>query len=92
MIESEYTDECDRVASALTWGQVDTLVALVESGPLFDGDVPSPTARNELIELRVAARVIVNGDDGYTAATYFGRDVYKARFGSALGGRADALR
>lgn len=60
---------------------VDTLVALIENGPLWDGDVPSKSGRNGLIESGCAVRVISKGEDGYTAATYLGRELYKAHFG-----------
>ncbi|WP_321946552.1 hypothetical protein [Paraburkholderia sp. J10-1] len=62
---------------------IDTLVALVENGPCWDGDVPSKSARDELIEAGLAVRVVVKLEDGYTAATYAGREAYKAQFGNA---------
>lgn len=71
--------------------QIDTLVALVERGPLWDGDVPSKVGRDELIVAGLAVRIVVGGQDGYTAATYTGRDAYKAHFGTALGGVADTI-
>ena len=58
----------------------DTLIALVERGPLWDGDVPSKQGRNSLIERRMATKVIVNGEDGWQAATYAGRDAYRALY------------
>lgn len=61
----------------------DTLSALVEKGPLEDGDVPSKTERNQLIKDGLAVRILVKGEDGNTAATYFGRDVYKYIFGKS---------
>lgn len=66
-----------------TGAQIDTLIALVESGPLWDGDVPSKSGRNDLIDIGLAMRVIVKGEDGYTAATYAGRDAYTERYGNA---------
>lgn len=54
----------------------DTLIALIERGPLFDGDVPSKVERDELLESGLAVRVVVSGEDGFTAATYSGRDAY----------------
>lgn len=66
----------------MTGGQIDTLVALVENGPCWDGDVPSKSARDELIDLGLAIRVVVKGEDGHTAATYAGRDVYCKHFGN----------
>lgn len=55
----------------------DTLKALVEQGPLWDGNVPSKAGRDALIEQRLAVRVVVAGEDGYTAATYAGRDLFR---------------
>lgn len=59
----------------------DTLIALVEQGPLWDGDVPSKTERDALIDQGLAIRVIVKGQDGFTAATYPGRDAYNQHYG-----------
>jgi hypothetical protein len=69
--------------TVLTGGEIDTLVALVENGPLWDGDVPSKSARDGLLERGFAMRCIVKGEDGWQAATYRGRDAYKAHFGNA---------
>jgi len=62
---------------------IDTLVALVERGPLEDGDVPSKTGRNVLCELGLASKIIVKGQDGYQAATYEGREAYCEYFGQS---------
>lgn len=69
----------------------DTLVALVENGPLWDGDVPSKTQRDELIEIGLAVRIVVHAGDGWTAATYAGRDAYKAAFPGPDGEPADTI-
>ena len=58
--------------------QLDTLIGLVERGPLWDGDVPSKSGRDDLIDMGLAVRVVAKGADGYTAATYKGRDAYKS--------------
>ena len=63
-------------------GNLDTLIALVENGPLFDGDVPSKNSRDILIAAGLATRVVVKGEDGYTAASYEGRDVYLRHYDS----------
>ncbi|KVN83456.1 hypothetical protein [Burkholderia ubonensis] len=63
-------------------GMLDTLIGLVERGPLWDGDVPSKAGRNKLIEWGLATRVVVNGEEGYTAATYAGSAAFLARYGS----------
>lgn len=57
-------------------GAVSCLEALMNAkGPLWDGDVPSKAGRDSLLDLRLASRVIYGGKDGYTAATYLGREV-----------------
>lgn len=55
----------------------DTLKALVEEGPLWDGDVPSKAGRDDLIDRGWAVRVRLGGYDGYTAATYAGSDLFR---------------
>ena len=75
----------------MTGAEKETLIALVESGPLWDGDVPSKSGRDALIAQGLAARVIVRGEDGHTAATYAGRDAYKALYGGP-DGPADTIR
>ena len=66
--------------SMLTGAEKDTLIALVEQGPLWDGDVPSKQGRDSLVQRGLAARVVVKGEDGWQAATYAGRDAYKALY------------
>ena len=77
--------------TTLTGAEVDTLVALVESGPLWDGDLPSKTARDCLIDRGFVTRIVVHGEDGWQAATYSGRDAYKATF-PGTDGPADTVR
>lgn len=62
---------------------IDTLVALVENGPLEDGDVPSKSGRDDLIDAGYAVRIVQKGSDGWTAATYEGRNTYCKRYGNA---------
>jgi hypothetical protein len=69
--------------ASMTGAELDTLVALVEVGPLWDGDVPSKTGRDGLLRKGLAVRVVVKGADGWQAATYAGRDAYKAHFDNA---------
>lgn len=64
----------------LTGAEKETLIGLVERGPLWDGDVPSKAGRDSLLEKGLAIRVVVKGEDGFTAATYGGRDKYKQLF------------
>lgn len=62
----------------LTSAEREVLYGLIEHGPLWDGDVPSKVGRDALIIKGLAVRVVVKCEDGFTAATYAGRDAYKA--------------
>lgn len=75
----------------LNGGEIDTLVALIERGPLWDGDLPSKTGRDSLIEKGLAAKIVYKCSDGYQAATYAGRDAYKALFPCEDGKSADSI-
>lgn len=75
----------------LTGAEKDTLIALVERGPLWDGDVPSKQGRDSLVRRGLAAKVIVNGEDGWQAATYAGRDAYTALY-PGPDGPADTIK
>lgn len=70
----------------------DTLIALVECGPLEDGDVPSKLGRDCLLELGLAAKVIVKGRDGFQAATYAGAEAYRQMFGEPTIAECMAVR
>lgn len=70
----------------------DTLIALVEQGPLWDGDIPSKQGRDALIQAGFAVRVVVKGSDGWQAATYRGRDAYKALFPNPDGSMPDLIQ
>lgn len=65
-----YTSQLDAAAR-------DTLVALFKKGPLYDGDVPSKSGRNTLLAFGFATKIVMNGEDGYSACTYDGRDAYR---------------
>ena len=75
----------------MTGAEKDVLIALVEQGPLWDGDVPSKTGRDALVARGLAVRVVVKGEDGWQAATYAGRDAYKALYPGPDGGPADTI-
>ena len=67
--------------SLLDEGWKDTIIALIENGPLFDGDVPSKSARDSLMDKGYATRVVVKGEDGFNAATQKGALLYKQLVG-----------
>jgi hypothetical protein len=62
---------------AMTGGERDTLRAAFKSGPLYDGDVPSKSARDALLEAGMIAKVVVKGEEGYNACTYRGSAAYR---------------
>lgn len=82
-------DECReaiRVVDAVLWLKphaMDTLRACHDEGPLFDGDLPSKTDRNDLLECGAVEKVVVKGESGLNACTHFGRDMLIAA--AALG-------
>lgn len=49
---------------------LETLCKIVENGPVADGDMPSIEARGHLILWGICVRVLVKGEQGFTAATY----------------------
>lgn len=57
----------------------ENLHALIEEGPLFDGDVPLKSGIHELVEFGLAAKAVVKGEQGYQVATYLGWAVAKGR-------------
>lgn len=58
-------------------GQRDVIRAAYLKGPLEDGDVTSKSARDILITDGFISKIVVNGQDGFNACTYKGRDAYK---------------
>jgi hypothetical protein len=64
-------------------GAIDTLVALVECGPLWDGNVPSKSGRDLLCEMGLATRCAVKGEDGYQVAILAGAAAYREHFGNS---------
>lgn len=47
------------------------------NGPVWDGDVISKQCRDALLSFGLASRVCCKGEQGFTAATYFGYSVLK---------------
>lgn len=58
---------------------IDTVTALFERGPLFDGDVPSKSERDWLLENDYCEKVVVKGEDGYNACTHKGAWLYRCQ-------------
>ena len=55
----------------------DCIRAGYKNGPLFDGDVPSKSGRNSLLEKGYMAKVVVKGEDGFNACTHKGAWAYR---------------
>ena len=58
--------------------QREQLNQLLHQGPVWDGNVLSKSARSDLIDYDLATRCCYMGEDGYTAATYLGKRVFRA--------------
>ena len=61
----------------LDGGAVITLDALYTEGPLFDGDIPSKSGRDSLVEKGYADVIVVKGLEGYNACTQKGYWAHK---------------
>lgn len=57
---------------AMDGAERDCIRAGYKHGPLFDGDVPSKSGRDRLLDKGYMAKVVVKGEDGYNACTYKG--------------------
>jgi len=60
------------IETALSINNLDTLRALYCKGPLFDGDIPSKSERDWLIDSGFCVKVVVEGKDGFNACTHKG--------------------
>jgi hypothetical protein len=58
-------------------GWTETLIALIERGPVDDGDIPSKRARDSLLHHGFACKAIVHQQEAGNLATYRGRELYK---------------
>lgn len=58
-------------------GERDTIRAAFTAGPLYDGDVPSKSGRDALLEDGMIAKVVVKGEEGFNACTYRGAAAYR---------------
>lgn len=55
----------------------DVIIGCFESGPLYDGDVPSKTGRDSLLTDGFISKVVIKGEEGYNACTYKGARAYR---------------
>lgn len=68
---------CRRTFILMNPAQREALAQLVNHGPVWDGDVTSKTARDDLLTAKLASRACVKGEQGYTVANYVGWSVLK---------------
>lgn len=70
----ELKSACELIieVQAMDGAERDCIRAAYKNGPLFDGDVPSKSGRNSLLEKGYMAKVVVKGEDGYNACTHKG--------------------
>ena len=75
----EIKEACELIirVQAMDGGERDTLRAAFKHGPLFDGDVPSKTARDVLVSDGFIAKVVVKGEDGFNGCTNNGAWAYR---------------
>jgi hypothetical protein len=78
MCSDAYDAACLRIQQALGSRHYEQLYQLVMSGPVWDGDVISKSARSDLIDWGLASRVCVKGQQGFTGANYRGWNVLKS--------------
>lgn len=72
------------VWDALTPTQREVLKQLLFQGPVWDGNIISKSARNDLFEFGLAARCCFMGEQGYAAATYDAYSVFEQGKGQPL--------
>jgi len=53
------------------------LYQLHAKGPVWDGDVISKSQRSDLLDIGACAKVVVKGQEGFNACTYFGRTLLR---------------
>lgn len=58
-------------------GERDCICLSFEKGPVDDGDVPSKSSRDTLVEEGFMAKVVVKGEEGFNACTYKGAMAYR---------------
>lgn len=83
------TDEGYFTYGAVVWDALDdaqreVLKQLLFQGPVWDGNVASKQARDDLIDYGLATRCSFMGKQGYTAATYTAYSVHKQGHGATL--------
>lgn len=74
----------------MTGTQREQLMQLLFHGPIWDGDIISKAARDDLFAWGLAARCCFRGEQGHTAATYRAYTIWKSSGAEKLKPRAAA--
>ena len=72
------------VWDALDSAHREVLKQLLFQGPVYDGNIVSKAARNDLMRYGLATRCCFMGEQGYTAATYLAFSVFKQGKGAPI--------
>lgn len=77
--DKEIKEACKLIIEVqeLRGAEIDCIYAAFKNGPLFDGDVPSKSGRDELISKGFMVKVVVKGKDGFNALTHKGAWAYR---------------
>ena len=76
---NELKTACELIieVQAMNGAERDCIRAGYKHGPLFDGDVPSKSWRDRLLDKGYMAKVVVKAEDGYNACTHKGALAYR---------------
>jgi hypothetical protein len=74
----EIKSACELIArvQSMNSAERDVIRAAFLKGPLYDGDVPSKSGRDSLLDGFIA-KVVVKGQEGFNALTYKGESAYR---------------
>lgn len=73
-----YDQECEDLWYMLSPAAQAVLKQLCKNGPTHDGNIASKSGRDELIQKKLAAKIVMAGMiDGFQAATYRGAHSYR---------------
>jgi hypothetical protein len=83
--DDHYEGLCSILYNRMTPPQKAQLAQLVLRGPIWDGDVLSKQARDDMLTLKLASRACIKSEQGFTVANYRGCEVYYAGNPELLG-------
>lgn len=65
------------IVQEMSQSEKDVIMGSFEHGPLWDGDIPSKSGRDSLLDSGFISKVVVKGEEGYNACTYKGARAYR---------------